>query len=82
MLKVVRRRNVDPILNGALLSDEAQNIIKDMKPDQNYKKNRQSQYQQINRQKIQMDVLQEFKNYDELYFKKNLQDKILEVGIS
>ena len=29
-----------------------------------------------------MDVLEEFKNYDELYFKKNLQDKILEVGIS
>ena len=29
-----------------------------------------------------MDVLEEFKNYDELYFKKNMQEKILEMGIS
>lgn len=29
-----------------------------------------------------MDVLEEFKNYDELYFKQNMQEKILQVGIS
>lgn len=29
-----------------------------------------------------MDVLEEFTNYDELYFKKNMQEQILEVGIS
>lgn len=39
MLKVVRRRNVDPILNGAMLSDEAQNILKDTNSVQ-YKKNK------------------------------------------
>ena len=90
-LRNVKRRNANPILNGSFkpIDDSAPDFDYDAQaegPGARYNADSEQAMKPraliANRERVQLDILEDFQSYDEILFKENMQNQMLNLGLA